>query len=69
MICGVSMAKRIRIKLVRSTISQKPNVVATVRSLGLRKRNSCVEQDATDPILGMVSKVAHLVEVEEIKNV
>jgi large subunit ribosomal protein L30 len=61
------MANRICIKLVRSTISQKPNVVATVRSLGLKKLNSTVEQEASAPILGMVATVSHLVEVKEIK--
>ncbi len=60
------MAKKISIKLVRSTISQKPAVVATVRSLGLKKLNSTVEQEATAPILGMVAAVQHLVEVKEI---
>jgi len=60
------MAKKISIKLVRSTISQKPAVVATVRSLGLKKINSTVEQEATAPILGMVAAVQHLVEVKEI---
>lgn len=61
------MANKISIKLVRSTISQKPAVVATVRSLGLKKLNSTVEQEATAPILGMVAAVKHLVEVKEIK--
>ncbi|ULQ59329.1 50S ribosomal protein L30 [Brucepastera parasyntrophica] len=61
------MAKKITVKLVRSTIGQKPRVVATVRSLGLKKINSTVEHDATDPILGMVKTVSHLVEVEETK--
>ena len=61
------MANKSCIKLVRSTISQKPAVVATVRSLGLKKLNSTVEHEATDPILGMVNAVKHLVEVKEIK--
>lgn len=60
------MAKKISIELVRSTIGQKPAVVATVRSLGLKKLNSTVEQEATAPILGMVAAVKHLVEVKEI---
>lgn len=60
------MAKKISVKLVRSTISQKPNVKATVRSLGLRKLNSTAEHEATGPILGMVATVSHLVEVKEI---
>lgn len=61
------MANKISIKLVRSTIGQRKHVVSTVRSLGLKKLNSTVEQEATPPILGMVAAVQHLVEVKEIK--
>jgi large subunit ribosomal protein L30 len=61
------MANKICIELVRSTIGQKPKVQATVRSLGLKKLNSTVEQEATAPILGMVAAVSHLVVVKEIK--
>jgi len=61
------MANKICVKLVRSTIGQKPAVCATVRSLGLKKLNSTVEHDATAPILGMIASVKHLVEVKEIK--
>jgi large subunit ribosomal protein L30 len=60
------MAK-IKIKLVKSTIGTLPKQRATVRSLGLRKIGSCVEQEASGPILGMVKVVSHLVSVEEIK--
>jgi large subunit ribosomal protein L30 len=60
------MAK-IKIRLVRSTISALPKQRATVRSLGLRKIGSEREQEATPAILGMVKAVSHLVEVEEIK--
>lgn len=64
--CGVKMAKKIRVKLVRSTIGRKPNQVKTVKALGLRKLNSVVEKDVNPAILGMVNTVSHLVEVEEI---
>ncbi len=59
------MAK-LRITLVKSVIGQKPDKRATVRSLGLKKINSVVEQEANDAIKGMVASVAHLVKVEEI---
>ncbi|MDD7015035.1 MAG: 50S ribosomal protein L30 [Treponema sp.] len=59
------MAK-LRITLVKSVIGQKPEKKATVRSLGLKKINSVVEQEANDAIKGMVASVAHLVKVEEI---
>jgi len=58
--------KRIKITLVRSTIGQKPEKRATVRSLGLKKINSVVEHDANPAVLGMVNAVSHLVKVEEI---
>ncbi|MDR0662543.1 MAG: 50S ribosomal protein L30 [Spirochaetaceae bacterium] len=57
---------RIKIRLTRSTIGALPKQRATVRSLGLRKIGSVVEQDANSVILGMVKKVAHLVKVENI---
>ena len=60
------MAKRISIKLVKSTIGQKQPVCSTIRSLGLKKLNSTVEHDANPAVLGMVKRVAHLVEVKEL---
>jgi large subunit ribosomal protein L30 len=61
------MAKKIKIRLVRSTIGTLPAQRATVRALGLRKIGSCTEKDTSPAILGMVRTVSHLVAVEEIK--
>jgi large subunit ribosomal protein L30 len=58
---------KLKIKLVRSTIRALPKQRATVRALGLRKIGSCVEQEDTPAIKGMVKAVSHLVSVEEIK--
>lgn len=71
MICGVNVmakakAKKVKVTLIRSTIAQKPEKVATVRSLGLKKINSTVEHDATPAIMGMIAAVSHLVKVEEM---
>lgn len=63
----MAKAKQIKITLVKSTIGQKPAVVATVRSLGLKKINSSVIQNDTDAIRGMANAVSHLVTVEEVK--
>lgn len=60
------MAKKLKITLLKSTIAQKPAKCATVRSLGLKKVNSTVEQLDTPDIRGMVKAVSHLVKVEEI---
>jgi large subunit ribosomal protein L30 len=62
------MAK-IRIRLIRSTIGALPKQRATVRSLGLRKIGSSVEQEARPEILGMVKVVSHLVSVEDVPAV
>jgi len=60
------MAGSLKITLVRSTIGQKPKTRATVRSLGLRKINQSTERPNTPDVRGMVSRVSHLVDVEEI---
>ncbi|MDR2784972.1 MAG: 50S ribosomal protein L30 [Treponema sp.] len=60
------MAGKIRIRLVRSLIGSLPKQRATVRSLGLRKIGSVIEQEATPAILGMVRVVSHLVSVEDV---
>jgi len=60
------MAKKIRVRLIKSTIGRKDNQIRTIKALGLRKINSVVEKDVNPAILGMVNTVSHLVEVEEI---
>ena len=60
--------KQIRVRLVKSTIGQKPRARKTVRALGLKKLSSSVVHEATAPILGMVRAVSHLVEVEELSQ-
>lgn len=58
--------KKLKIKLVRSTISCVPAHRATVKALGLRRINAVVEHAASPAILGMVRAVSYLLEVEEI---
>lgn len=38
----------------------------TLKAIGLRKINHTVEKDTTPAMLGMVAKVHHLVQVENI---
>jgi len=59
------MAK-IRIKQVKSVIDRTKRQKDTMKALGLRKMHHTVEKEATPQILGMVKKVAHLIEVEEL---
>ncbi len=61
------MAKKLKITLTKSVIGQKPAKVATVRSLGLKKISSSVEQEDNPSVRGMIAAVAHLVKVEEIQ--
>jgi len=58
----------LRITLKRSTIKSTKSQRETVRGLGLRKiRQSRIVED-TPAVRGMLDKVAHLVEVEEVSN-
>lgn len=59
------MAK-VRITQVKSTIDRPKKQKATVQALGLGKINKSVEVENTPQISGMISKVAHLVNVTEI---
>ena len=56
----------LRITLVRSTIGRPADQGRTVASLGLRKLNASVERPDNPSIRGMVTKIRHLVEVEEL---
>ena len=59
------MAK-IKVTLVKSTIGQVESVKATVQALGLKKIRSSKELDNTPAVQGMLTKVKHLVKVENI---
>ena len=58
------MAK-LKIKLVKSLIGQKPVTCKNVQALGLRKVGQCVERDDNPVIRGMIQRCAHMVEIEE----
>lgn len=59
--------QKIKITQIRSVINRPIDQKRTVRALGLRKIRQSVIQDATPQILGMVNKVSHLVQAEEVK--
>lgn len=59
------MAKKITIKLVRSTIARKPNQQLTLKALGLTKINQEVVKEDNEAIRGMINTVKHLIEVKE----
>lgn len=61
------MAGKLKITQVRSIIDRRIDQKRTIVALGLGRPNYSVEQNDTPQIRGMIKKVAHLVQVEEIK--
>ncbi|HAL62729.1 MAG TPA: 50S ribosomal protein L30 [Chloroflexi bacterium] len=61
------MAKRLRITWVKSAIGYSQRQKETIRTLGLRRLGDRVEREDSPSLRGMVQKVSHLVEVEEIE--
>lgn len=59
--------KKLRITQIRSTIKRKEDQKRTVAALGLRKLHQTVEQPDNPQIRGMIRKVVHLVQVEEVQ--
>lgn len=59
--------KKLRITLVKSPIGYTKKQKVTVRTLGLRRMNATVIHPDSPPIRGMINKVSHLVQVEEIE--
>ena len=57
--------KSLKITLVKSPIGYSKRQKGTVSALGLKKINQTVEHDDTPVIRGMISKISHLVQVEE----
>jgi large subunit ribosomal protein L30 len=60
------MARRIRIRQIRSASGHPSDQQRTVRALGIRRLQQAVVHEDTPQIRGMVFKVRHLVEVEEL---
>jgi large subunit ribosomal protein L30 len=56
----------VRVTLKKSTIGEKPKTKATVRALGLRRIRETVELADSPVLRGMVQRVRHLVEIEEV---
>ena len=59
------MANMIKITLTKSTIGASPKQRKVVEALGLRKMHQTVEMADTPQTRGAVTKVSHLVTVEE----
>ena len=53
----------VHVKLVRSQVGTKRRVRQTLKGLGLGKLGSSKELQNTPQVMGMIRRVAHLVEV------
>jgi large subunit ribosomal protein L30 len=58
---------RLKVTLKHSTIGRPAKQVATVKGLGLRRLGASRVLENTPAVRGMVKKVLHLVEVEEVE--
>ena len=62
----VNKEKVVRVTLVKSAIGYDYHQKRTVRALGLRRMLQTVEHVDSPALRGMLAKVLHLVEVEEV---
>ncbi len=58
--------KKIKIRLVKSTIGTPKKIKNVIFALGLTRPNSEVIHNASPTILGMVRKTNHMIQVFEI---
>ena len=63
----MSPPSRLRIRQTRSASGHRADQKRTVRALGIRRLQQAVEHRDTPQIRGMIFKIRHLVEVEEIR--
>lgn len=56
---------KVKIKQIKSSIDRSKKQKDTLTALGLRGINKTVEKEVTPQIQGMISKIAHLVIVEQ----
>ncbi len=57
--------KTIRVTWVRSAIGYSKDQKATVKALGFRRLHQTVEHKDTPALRGMLTKVIHLLKIEE----
>jgi large subunit ribosomal protein L30 len=58
--------KTVFVTLVRSPIGYTKDQKQTVLALGLRRMHQTIEHQDTPAVRGMIRKVEHLVQVEEV---
>ena len=62
------MSSRLKVTLRKGMIGCPPDQKGTIRALGLRRIGQSVEKNDVPEMRGMVFKVKHLVDVEEIAD-
>jgi large subunit ribosomal protein L30 len=60
------MSSRLKVTLKKGLVGRPADQRGTVRALGLKRIGHSVEKEDRPEIRGMIFKVKHLVEVEEI---
>ena len=60
------MANTLRITWKKSAIGYREDQKRTIQALGLKRLGHTVEHSDTRAIRGMITKVRHLVEVDEV---
>ena len=58
--------RKLKVTQVKSVIDRSKKQKDTMIALGLRKMNQSVVKEATPQIVGMLTKVKHLVNIEEV---
>lgn len=59
-------SKKLKVTQIRSAIGCPADQKATVKALGLKRLHHSIEKDDSPAVRGMIFKVKHLVEVEEV---
>ncbi|HEY7661106.1 MAG TPA: 50S ribosomal protein L30 [Actinomycetota bacterium] len=59
---------KVRVTQVRSVIHRPKDQKATIRRLGLHRINDSVVKEDRPEVRGMISKVRHLVRVDEVDD-
>lgn len=60
------MKPKLKVTQIRSTIGRADNQERILKGLGLRRMHQSVVVDNTPAFRGMIKKVIHLVQVEEV---
>lgn len=59
---------QVKVTLMRGLSGSTQRQRLTVKGLGLRRRHHSVTLESTPSIRGMIAKVSHLVQVEEVEG-